>query len=142
MTLFSLKKKSLYLLLRIDCICSKIGNCLRVQLGSHRNNSSRRKLCLGSGRGGEKCSNSIYTLKVEPTGFPNRLMWDVMKNAVAWGTWVAQLVKCPTSAQVMVSQFIGSSPVSGSVLTAQSLEPALTPLMFCLSLSLSKINKH
>ena len=40
------------------------------------------------------------------------------------GTWVAQLVKRPTSAQVMILQFVGSSPVSGSVLTAQSLEPA------------------
>ena len=30
------------------------------------------------------------------------------------GAWVAQLVKHPTSAQVMISQFVGS----GSVLTA------------------------
>ena len=37
---------------------------------------------------------------------------------------MAQLVKCPTSAQVMISWFMGSSPISGSVLTAQSLEPA------------------
>ena len=40
------------------------------------------------------------------------------------GAWVAQLVKRPTLAQVMISQFVGSSPTSGSVLTAQSLEPA------------------
>ena len=40
------------------------------------------------------------------------------------GAWVAQLVKLPTSAQVMISQFVGSSPASGSVLTAWSLEPA------------------
>ena len=33
-------------------------------------------------------------------------------------------VKHPTSAQVMISQFVSSSPISGSVLTAQSLEPA------------------
>ena len=42
-----------------------------------------------------------------------------------WGTWVAQSVKCLTSAQVMISQSVSSSPASGSVLTAQSLEPAL-----------------
>ena len=36
---------------------------------------------------------------------------------------MAQLVECLTSAQVMISQFIVSSTVS--VLTAQSLEPAL-----------------
>ena len=41
------------------------------------------------------------------------------------GTWVAQSVKHLTSPQVMISLFVGSSPTSGSVLTAQSLEPAL-----------------
>ena len=40
-------------------------------------------------------------------------------------TWVAQSVKHPTSAQVMTPQFVSSSPTWGSVLTAQSLEPAL-----------------
>ena len=75
-----------------------------------------------------------------------------------WGTWGAQLVECPTSAQVMISQFVGLSPMSGSVLTAQSLEPAsdsLSPslsapsqltyslsLSLSFSLSVSKINKH
>ena len=28
------------------------------------------------------------------------------------GSWVAQLIKCPTSAQVMISRFVGSSPAS------------------------------
>ena len=37
---------------------------------------------------------------------------------------MAQSVKCPTSAQVMISQFVSFSPTPGSVLTAQSLEPA------------------
>ena len=37
---------------------------------------------------------------------------------------MARSVTCPTSAQVMISRFVGSSPMSGSVLTAQSLEPA------------------
>ena len=40
------------------------------------------------------------------------------------GAWVAQLVKQPTSAQVMISRSMGLSPALGSVLTAQSLEPA------------------
>ena len=39
------------------------------------------------------------------------------------GTWVAQLVKYLTSAQVMISQFVSLSPVSGSGVTSQSLEP-------------------
>ena len=37
---------------------------------------------------------------------------------------MAQSVGHPTSAQVMISQFVGLSPTSGSVLTAWSLEPA------------------
>ena len=37
---------------------------------------------------------------------------------------MAQSVKHPASAQVTISWFVGSSPASGSVLTAQSLEPA------------------
>ena len=38
--------------------------------------------------------------------------------------WVAQWVERLTSAQVMISQFVGLSPALGSVLPAQSLEPA------------------
>ena len=59
---------------------------------------------------------------------------------------MAQSVKRLTSAQVMISLFLGLSIVSGSVLTAQSLEPAwdsLSPSLpappwLMLSLSLSK----
>ena len=64
------------------------------------------------------------------------------------GAWVAQSVKRPTSAQVMISYSVSLSPTLGSALTAQSLEPAshsaLPPLMVCLSLSLppQKINKQ
>ena len=66
----------------------------------------------------------------------------------SWGAWVAQLIKCPTLAQVMILQFVSLSPESVSVLTAQSLEalsdsvsPSLSaPLL--LGLSLSKINKR
>ena len=63
-----------------------------------------------------------------------------------WGIWVAQSVEHLTSAQVMISQFVSSSPVSGSVLTAQTLEPALDSVSPSLcpsptrALSLSKIN--
>ena len=64
------------------------------------------------------------------------------------GAWVAQSVERLTLAQVMISWFVGLSPVSSSVLTAQSLELALDsvspslsapPLLtFSLSLSLSQ----
>ena len=67
------------------------------------------------------------------------------------GTWVAQsVVERPISAQVVISRFVTSSPASGSVLTAQGLEPAWDPgspslsgpprLMLCLSLSQKQIN--
>ena len=64
---------------------------------------------------------------------------------------MARWVERPTSARVMISQSVGSSPVWGSVLTAQSLEPAsdsvspslsARPPAQALSLSLSKINNH
>ena len=67
------------------------------------------------------------------------------------GAWVAQSVKHLTSAQVMISRPVGSSPASGPVLTAWTLEllrvlclPLSLPLpCSCfLPLSLSKINKH
>ena len=52
--------------------------------------------------------------------------WDFPSNQIDndWGAWVALSVKHPTSAQVMISQSVSSSSTSGSVLTAQSLEPA------------------
>ena len=68
-----------------------------------------------------------------------------IKKIIPWGAWVAQSVKHPPSAQVVISWSMGSSPVSGSVLTAGSLEPAsdsvslslsaLPLLVLCLSLS-------
>ena len=67
------------------------------------------------------------------------------------GTWVAQWVRRLTLAPVMISWFISLSPTPGSVLTAQSLEPAsdsVSPSLFappqltlCLSLSLSLSRK-
>ena len=80
---------------------------------------------------------------------PREESWRLpVKAQTSGGTWVAQLVKRPTSAEVMISQFVSSSPALGSVLTAWSLEPAsdsVSPslsapplLTFCLCLSLSK----
>ena len=45
------------------------------------------------------------------------------KSCTERGAWVARSVEHPTLAQVMISQSMGASPLSGSVLTAQSLEP-------------------
>ena len=61
------------------------------------------------------------------------------------GAWVAQLVGRPTSAQVMISQFVSSSPTSGWLLSARGLLgtlcfPPHAPTPLLLMLSLSKIN--
>ena len=40
---------------------------------------------------------------------------------------MAQLAKRPTSARVMISRFVSSSPASGSVLTVRSLLEILSP---------------
>ena len=64
------------------------------------------------------------------------------------GTWVGHSVKSLTLAQVMILRSVRSSPASGSVLTAQSLDPASDsvspslsdPPPFMLCLSPSKIN--
>ena len=60
---------------------------------------------------------------------------------------MAQSVKSVTSAHVMISWFVGSSPTSGPVLTVQNLEPASDSMSASLSLPLpplthclSKIN--
>ena len=62
---------------------------------------------------------------------------------------MAPSVKRPTSAQVTIPRFVGSSPPWGSVLMAQSLKSAWDSVSPSLSaspppraLSLSKINKY
>ena len=54
------------------------------------------------------------------------------RSVARWGAWLAQSVERPTSGQVMISQFVGSSPTSGSILTEKGLLWIL-----CLSVSLS-----
>ena len=51
------------------------------------------------------------------------------------GTRVARLVEHLTSAQVMISRFVSSSPTSGSLLSAVGAGPALDPLSPSLCLS-------
>ena len=67
----------------------------------------------------------------------------LFKHAIR-GAWVAQSVKPPTSAQVVISRSESSSPAWGSLLTAQGLEPVsdsvspslsdLPPFVLCLCL--------
>ena len=100
--------------------------------------------------GSSPASGSVLTAQgLEPASDSVSLSLS-LKNKLKRGTWVAQSVKRLTLAQVVISQFVSSSPASGSVLTAQSLEPASdsvspslsvpSPLMLSFSLSLK--NKH
>ena len=68
----------------------------------------------------EDIDNLYYVLGV--TKFLKENMGKTIKRTK--GAWAVLLVKCPTLAQVIISWFVGSSSVLGSVLTAQSLEPA------------------
>ena len=71
-------------------------------------------------------------------------MSDRLNKNDSWGAWVAQSVGRPTSAQVKILRSVSWSPTSGSVLTAQSLEPVSDsvspslsdppPFMLCLCL--------
>ena len=98
---------------------------------------------------------SICILKLESVGFADGLDTGCerkrrIKNDTTGGAWVAQLIKRRTSAQVVILQFVSSSPASGSVLIAQSLEPASdsvspslsAPPLLTLCLSVSLNNKY
>ena len=75
---------------------------------------------------GNQFDNKFHILK--------KIKIKKINEAASWGSCVSRSVGRPTSAQVMISQLVGSSPTSGSVLIAQSLEPALDSV--CVSLSL------
>ena len=90
-------------------------------------------------------SNVLLNMSPEANKSKNELLAPHQNKKASRDAWVAQSVKQPASAQVMISRSVGSSPAWGSVLTAQSPEPvsdsvspslsAPAPFMLCLSLS-------
>ena len=77
---------------------------------------------------------SIQNVSVNPRVGMSLMCWKTSvhgawmgtaQSGVRQGAWVVQSVERPTLAQVMISRPMSSSPASGSVLTAQSLEPVL-----------------
>ena len=72
-------------------------------------------------------------------------MEEGIKMSHLRGAWVAQSVKCLTLAHIMIPWFVSLNPTSGSVLRAQTLEPASdsvsAPLFLAHALSLSLKNK-
>ena len=80
--------------------------------------------------------------------FPKKQPTSCLIKIKGRGTWMAQLVKCPTAPQVMISQSMGSSPASGFALTAQAWSllqilwlPLSLPLPCSRSVSLCLKNK-
>ena len=102
----------------------------------------------------DKTYHNIQELKNDAENTQNSPFHLTLEILGGRGTWVAKSGKHPISAQVMISQFVSSSPSSGSALTAQGLESAsdsvcvsLCPSPACvlalsLSLSLKNKNKH
>ena len=90
----------------------------------------------------------LAALTMDPKGmstamtdpFPEHNGLKLMLTKVSnWCDWLAQSVRRQTLTQVVILQFVGSSPTSGSVLTAQNLEPAshsLSPSLSALPLLL------
>ena len=107
--------------------------------------------CLGKrsgGRGeqeehtGGTSNYSVLSLRLDPFHTFVRSIFCKLETVLKTNTrraWVAQSVERPTSAQVMISGFVGSGPMSGSVLTARSREPASE---FNVSLSLCPSLAH
>lgn len=61
-----------------------------------------------------------------------------LQKKSSWGTWVAQLAKRPTLAQVIISRFMGLSPIG---LCAHSSEMEAC-FRFCVSLSFCPSPAH
>ena len=133
----------------IPCMrSSKLGN-VKIAAGYSWGSSDLGKEPLGTrsaSRPGHWLHTCTYVVMASLslwTGFFTT--WVISQNRYSRGTWVAQSVKDPTLAQVVISWFVSSSPVSGSVLTVQILcLPLSAPplLVLCLSVSLSLKYKY
>ena len=98
------------------------------------------------------CAKSVFSsrFQVFKTSVSININRITFKKVNFRGAWVAWSVKRPTSAQVMISQSVSSSPASGSVLTAQTgaYFGVCVSLFLCpspvhaVSLTVSKIKKN
>ena len=65
-----------------------------------------------------------------PESFPRpRALRETLRKG--WGAWVAQAVRRLTLAYVMVSRFVGSSPVWASLLSSRARFGSSVPLSLC-----------
>ena len=109
----------------------------------------RKKINRFGWRTGFRETNALsLRLEVHPVNGSHPPVIVIQNVSGLRGACVTQSVKRPTSAQVTILWSVSLSPTSGSVLTAQSLEPVsdsvspfLSPPPLMLSL-FSKINKR
>ena len=100
--------------------CLEVTTYVYVCLSLSRQNASFTRAGMPS---------TLVTAMPLALGTQQALNRYLLKNR---GTWVAQSAERLTSAQVVVSPFVGSSPVSGSVLTAHgACFGTSVPLLLC-----------
>ena len=133
---------AIYLSIKFDAQCSTEEGCDELAMSSSSDFQQDRHTFSGSQqkwKDFELPGNKYLVI---------RTLTMKYLNSITRSARVARSVRCPTSVRVMISQFMDSSPASGSVLTAWSLEPAsdsvspslCAPLL--LILCLSKTNKQ
>ena len=82
--------------------------CLTLDLGSgHDLTSMRSSPALGSVL---TAQSLLEILSLTPSLSLKINKYTFLKKKEDWGAWVAQLVKRPTSAQVVISRSLSSSP--------------------------------
>ena len=104
------------------------------QMFVHLDNTTREIWAISAkvSQSNNKCSFLNYGKKVKQVenNSPKQIIWKFLQKTQIGDAWVLQLVKCPTSAQVMILQFMGLSSTSNSLLSAQSLLQILCPPLF------------
>ena len=127
--------------IRFCCSVKSVAKPFRFHVGDGSPNTRPLFLCYAPTVAMYFCLPSIQSHPI-----PLQHHSNYIQNDISRGAWVAQSLKRLTSALVMISPFMHSSPVWVCVLKAQSLDPASDsvflslspppPLMVCLSVSL------
>ena len=120
------------------CICSILTTTVvsPCSLSIMHREPWKRRPCVLFGHSFKSSSLGFCTIQLDMWFDPvsERVPLWGLKLSHCWDAWVAQSVERPTLAQVLILQFMGSSPTSGSVLTVQSLEAALDSVSLSLPL--------
>ena len=117
-------------------VCGKAGKCAKQSAGERGTNSTSLNLPEEAQAAARHPLNGGGPQVCEQRRPEGISLGAAFKRSGFRGARGAQSVERPTWAQVVISQLVGSSPTSGSVPTARSLEPASDPVSPSLSLPL------